>query len=130
VRFPGATHRHIYVGSQAAAERVLESVQEWIKKHLRLEVNATQSGVGKSWERKFLGFGLNREGQIEAAPESLERFKTKVRELWRSCQSKTSNQLRDAWRQYVRGWWGYYRLAENGSADIFGHAFGCDGTSQ
>ena len=104
---------NIYVGSQAAAERVLESVQEWIKKHLRLEVNATKSGVGRSWERKFLGFRLNREGQIEAAPESLERFKTKVRELWRSCQSRSSNQLRDAWRQYVRGWWGYYRLAEN-----------------
>src|SRR5216684_4069910 len=42
-----------------------------------------------------------------------ERVLEKVRELWRSCQSKTSNQLRDAWRQYVRGWWGYYRLAEN-----------------
>jgi len=104
---------NIYVGSQAAAERVLESVREWINKHLRLEVNATKSGVGRTWERKFLGFRLNRARQIEAAPESLERFKTKVRELWRSCQSKTSNQLRDAWRQYVRGWWGYYRLAEN-----------------
>ena len=110
---------NIYVGSQAAAERVLESVQEWITKHLRLEVNATKSGVGRSWERKFLGFRLNREGQIEAAPESLERFKTKVRELWRSCQSRTSNQLRDAWRQYIRGWWGYYRLTEN-RRSIFG----------
>ena len=23
------------------------------------------------------------------------------------------HQLRDAWRQYLSGWWGYYRLAEN-----------------
>jgi len=104
---------NIYVGSEAAAERVLESVQGWIEKHLRLKVNASKSGVGRSWERKFLGFRLNREGQIEAAPESVERFKTKVREMWRSGQSRTSNQLRNAWRQYVRGWWGYYRLAEN-----------------
>lgn len=104
---------NIYVGSQRAAERVMESVQGWIKKQLRLEVNATKSGIGRTWERKFLGFRLNRERQIEAAPESLERFKTKVREKWRSCQSRTSNQLRDAWRQYVRGWWGYYRLTEN-----------------
>jgi group II intron reverse transcriptase/maturase len=104
---------NIYVGSQAAAERVMESVQEWIEKRLRLQVNAKKSGTGRSWERKFLGFRLNRERQIEAAPESLERFKAKVREKWRSCQSRTSNQLRDAWRQYVRGWWGYYRLAEN-----------------
>ena len=91
----------------------MESVQGWIEKHLRLQVNAAKSGVGRTWERKFLGFRLNRARQIEAAPESLKRFKTKVRELWRSCQSRTSNQLRDAWRQYVRGWWGYYQLAGN-----------------
>ena len=104
---------NIYVGSQAAAERVMESIQEWIEKHLRLQVNAAKSGVGRVWERKFLGFRLNRARQIEAAPESLERFKAKVREKWRSCQSRTSNQLRDGWRQYVRGWWEYYQLADN-----------------
>jgi group II intron reverse transcriptase/maturase len=104
---------NIYVGSQAAGERVKESVQGWIEEHLRLQVNATKSGVGRPWERKFLGFRLNRERQIEVSPESVERFKAKVREKWRSCQSLTSNQLRDRWRQYVRGWWGYYRLAEN-----------------
>jgi len=104
---------NIYVGSQAAAERVRESIQGWIEKHLRLQVNAAKSGVGRTWERKFLGFRLNRAKQIEAAPESLERFRAKVRELWRSCQSRTSNQLREAWQQYLRGWWGYYRLAEH-----------------
>ena len=104
---------NIYVGSQAAAERVLESIREWIEKHLRLQLNATKSGTGRPWERKFLGFRVNRERQIEVAPESLEKFKAKVREKWRSCQSRTSNQLRDAWRQYIRGWWGYYQLAEN-----------------
>jgi len=104
---------NIYVGSQTAAERVLESIREWIQTHLRLQVNAAKSGVGRTWERKFLGFRLNRERQIEVAPESIERFKTKVRELWRSCQSRTSKQLRDAWRQYVQGWWAYYQQAEN-----------------
>ena len=59
------------------------------------------------------GVRLNREQQIEAAPESLELFKARVREKCRSCQSRTSKQLRDAWRRYIRGWWGYYRLAEN-----------------
>lgn len=104
---------NIYVSSPAAGERAMQSIQGWIEKHLRLQVNASKSGVGRSWERKFLGFRLNREQQIEAAPETLERFKAKVREKWRSCQSLTSNQLRDGWRQYIRGWWGYYQLAEN-----------------
>ena len=103
---------NIYVGSQAAAERTLTSVQSWIEKHLRLKVNAAKSGTGKVWERKFLGFRLDRNGRIGVAPESLARFKAKVREMWRSNQSRTSNQLRDAWARYVRGWWGYFRLAE------------------
>src|SRR5215472_3739835 len=71
---------NIYVASQAAAERVLESIGGWIERHLRLQLNATKSGTGRPWERKFLGFRLNRKDQIEAAPASLEKFKTKVRE--------------------------------------------------
>lgn len=102
---------NIYVGSQAAAERTLVSVQGWIEKHLRLKVNAAKSGTGRVWERKFLGFRLDRRKRIEIAPESVERFKTRVRELWNARRSRTSNQLRDEWNRYVRGWWGYYRLA-------------------
>jgi RNA-directed DNA polymerase len=103
---------NIYVGSQAAAERTLDSIRNWIEKHLRLKVNAAKSGTGRVWERKFLGFRLDREKRIGVAPESVERFKAKVREMWRDNQSRSSNQLRDAWSRYVRGWWGYYRLAE------------------
>ena len=82
------------------------------------EASATAAECHQERDRTALGaevsgFRVNRESQIEVAPESLERFRTKVREKWRSCQSRTSQQLRDAWRQYIRGWWGYYRLAEN-----------------
>jgi group II intron reverse transcriptase/maturase len=104
---------NVYVSSQAAAERTLASIQGWIEKHLRLKVNEAKSGTGRVWERKFLGFRLNRKLQIGIAPESIERFKAKVRELWRSCQSKTSNELRDAWRSFIRGWWGYFQLVED-----------------
>jgi RNA-directed DNA polymerase len=103
---------NIYVGSQAAAERTLTSVRDWMEQHLRLKVNAAKSGTGKVWERKFLGFRLDRKKRIGIAPESLERFKAKVRELWDGRRSCNSNQLRDDWSRYVRGWWGYFRLAE------------------
>jgi group II intron reverse transcriptase/maturase len=103
---------NIYVGSEAAAKRVLTGITTWIGKHLRLKVNEAKSGAGRPWERKFLGFRLNRQGQLEAAPESVERFKRKVREIWCGNRSVTSRQLRDEWRRYVRGWWGYYRLTE------------------
>lgn len=103
---------NVYVSSQPAAERTLVSLQAWIEKHLRLQVNAAKSGTGRVWERKFLGFRLDRGKRIGVAPESIERFKTKVRELWCARQSRTSEQLRDAWQRYVRGWWNYFRLAE------------------
>lgn len=82
-----------------------------MEKHLRLKINAAKSGTGSVWERKFLGFRLDRGKRIGVAPESIERFKAKVREMWRGNQSQTSNQLRDNWGRYVRGWWGYFRLA-------------------
>ena len=103
---------NVYVSSEAAAKRVLAGIQNWIEKRLRLEVNEAKSGAGRPWERKFLGFRINRQGQREVAPQSVERFQQKVREIWRSCRSVTSRELRDEWRRYIVGWWGYYRLAE------------------
>lgn len=103
---------NIYVGSEAAANRLLKTLPVWIEKHLRLKVNASKSGVGRTWERKFLGFRITREGQIEVSPESLQRLKQKVCWLWRSCQSRSSQELRDRWKRYIQGWWNYYDLAE------------------
>jgi RNA-directed DNA polymerase len=103
---------NIYVGSRRAAERVLAGISQWIKRELRLEVNASKSGVGRPWERKFLGFRINPAGKIEAAPQSVERFKDQVREKWRSCQSLSSVKLRDRWCAYLHGWWAYFGLAE------------------
>jgi group II intron reverse transcriptase/maturase len=103
---------NIYVGSEAAARRVLERTVQWLEKKLRLKVNAEKTGVGRPWERKFLGFTINREGRIEPAQRSIERLKQKVRELWRSSQPVSSVMLRDRWRAFIQGWWGYYRLSE------------------
>src|SRR6266404_3817176 len=68
---PVCRYCNIYVGSQAAAERTLVSIQAWIEKHLRLQVNAAKSGTGRVWERKFLGFRLDRKKRIGIAPVSL-----------------------------------------------------------
>lgn len=104
---------NIYVSSERAAQRVLVSITTWIKEQLRLEVNAAKSGTGRPWERKFLGFRINQKGEIEAAPQSIDKYRTKVRELWQSCQSVSSETLRNAWRAFIVGWWNYFRLAED-----------------
>jgi RNA-directed DNA polymerase len=79
VRFPRATHRNVYVGSEATANRLIRTLPKWIEKHLRLRVNASKSGIGRTWERGFLGFRITREGKIEVAPDRLERFRVRVR---------------------------------------------------
>ena len=104
---------NIYVVGEAAAKRVIEGIGNWIETKLRLEVNKTKSGAGRPWERKFLGFRINQRKQREVSKESVQRFKKKVREIWRDGRGATSKQLLDEWRRYVIGWWGYYRLAED-----------------
>jgi group II intron reverse transcriptase/maturase len=102
----------VYVGSEASANRLIESLPKWVEKRLRLKVNASKSGIGRTWQRQYLGFRITREGQIEAAPERLFRHQNRVRLIFDARQNGTSNQLRDQWRRYIRGWWNYYRLAE------------------
>ena len=55
------------MSSEAAAKRVLAGIGNWIEKHLRLQVNEAKSGARRPWERKFLGFRINRRGQREVA---------------------------------------------------------------
>jgi hypothetical protein len=76
-------------------------------------VSPTKSGTGRPWERKFLGFVILITLLIGIAPKSLARFEDRTRELWDARQSLTSAELRDQWRDYLRGWWAYYRLAED-----------------
>lgn len=102
----------IYVGSEAAAGRVLASIRRWIETQLRLASECVQERDGPGVGTEFLGFRINREGKIEVAPESLKRFKAKVRELWRANQSRTSRELRDRWKRCVQGWWSYFQRAE------------------
>ncbi len=104
---------NIYVGSEKAAQRVLERVSRFVEKKLKLEVSASKSGVDRPWKRKFLGFRISPEGMIEVSEKAIERFRQKTRELWSEHQSKTSVELRDQWRKDIRGWWEYYRLGEN-----------------
>lgn len=103
----------IFVSSERSAQRVLESITQWIAKHLKLSVNAKKSGTGRPWDSQFLGFRINRKHEITIAPKNIDRYKAKVRKLWGAKQSLTSQQLVKQWRQYSLGWWNYFKLAGN-----------------
>jgi RNA-directed DNA polymerase len=102
----------IFCSSERSAARVAKSVIAWIERELKLPVNRDKSGHGPSERTSLLGFRLEQDGTIRLAPKSVERLKAKVRELWDARQSLTSEELRDQWRRYIEGWWGYFRLTE------------------
>jgi group II intron reverse transcriptase/maturase len=103
---------NIYVSSQKAAQRVMEVISQWISRRLKLEVNTEKSGTGRVWERKFLGFTLTAALLIAISTQAIAKFKDEVRSKWDARQSLSSEQLRDNWGNYQRGWWAYYRKAE------------------
>ncbi len=75
VRF--ADDANIYVRSERAGKRVMETVTRFLMKRLRLKVNEEKSAVARPWERKFLGFSLTRSEapRRKIAPKAVERFK-------------------------------------------------------
>jgi len=102
---------NIYVGSRKAAERVFTSVVAWIERYLKVPVNRDKSDSGRPWERQFLGYQPTENGELKPAPKSLERLKDEVRKRFSGRTSQTSQELRDRWLQYIRGWCNYFALA-------------------
>ena len=110
VRFRGATHRNIYVGSERAGQRVMESVTHFITQRLKLKVNQTKSAVARPWERKFLGFSFTREREPRRriAPKAIARFQERIRELTCRTRGISLPQMVKEITTYLRGWLAYF----------------------
>src|SRR5437016_9952097 len=74
---------NIYVRSEKAGQRVMESVKRFITKRLKLKVNEAKSAVARPQERKFLGFSFTAGPEVKrvVAPKAIERFKDRIREI-------------------------------------------------
>jgi RNA-directed DNA polymerase len=87
---------NIYVGSERAGQRVMESVTRFITQKLKLKVNEAKSAVARPQERKFLGFSFTAGPEVKRiiAPKALDRFKQRIREITRRAKGismKTTN---------------------------------------
>src|SRR3954447_1719117 len=76
---------NVYVRSERAGQRVMESVTQFITQKLKLKVNEAKSAVARPQERKFLGFSFSAGPAAKRviAPKALDRFKRRVREITR-----------------------------------------------
>jgi len=117
VKLLGPTHRNIYVRSQRAGKRVMESVTGFITKKLKLRVNSEKSAVARPWERKFLGLSFTLKGPHRRciAPKSLARFKDRVREITRRTRGVSLQGMVDELNLYLRGWHGYFGFCQTSS---------------
>jgi RNA-directed DNA polymerase len=108
---------NIYVRSERAGQRVMESVTRFITGRLKLKVNQTKSAVARPQERKFLGFSFtnHREPKRRIAPKARERFRHKVRELTRRTRGVSLQMMIRKLSQYLLGWRGYFGLCQTPS---------------
>ena len=108
---------NIYVRSERAGQRVMESVKRFITTKLKLKVNESKSAVAKPQERKFLGFSFTSEPEPRRtiAPKAIQRFKERVREITRKAKGASMEQMMEALAHYVRGWRGYFGFCETPS---------------
>jgi Reverse transcriptase (RNA-dependent DNA polymerase) len=100
-RFVGyADDCNIYVRSERAGKRVMESITGYITRKLKLKVNGEKSAVARPWERKFLGFSFTsaKEPKRRIAPKALERFKKRVRDLAQRTRGVSLEQMVAEWR--------------------------------
>lgn len=107
-----ADDTNIYVKSQKAGERVMESIKLFLNKRLKLKTNEKKSKVAPSSECKFLGYKVTEEGKLTIANESIKRLKDKVREITKRNGGKGLEEVIQTLNKKLIGWIGYFKLTE------------------
>jgi RNA-directed DNA polymerase len=109
-----ADDSNIYVRSERAGQRVMESVTQFITQKLKLKVNEAKSAVAQPQERKFLGFTFTAGPEVKRAiaPKALERFKRRIREITRRAKSVSIESTIAKLAPYMRGWRSYFGFCE------------------
>jgi len=102
---------NIYVRSQEAGERVMESVSNFIESKLKLIVNKEKSRVCKVNQTNFLGYTIQKDGNLSIAKKSIDRFKEKVRKITKRNRGVKFEQVIAELIPVMRGWLNYFRHA-------------------
>src|SRR6202051_4738648 len=105
---------NIYVRSERAGQRVMESITRFITQKLKLRVNEAKSAVARPQERKFLGFSFTTGPDIKRriAPKSLERFKRRIRDITQRVKGVSMKTTMEKLAPYMRGWRNYFGFCE------------------
>jgi RNA-directed DNA polymerase len=109
-----ADDSNIYLKSQRAGHRVMESITTFLKVRLKLQVNLQKSAVDLSDKRKFLGFNLyHYQERIRIAPEAIQRCKRKIQEITARSNGQTITNRILKLNIYLRGWIQYFSVSDS-----------------
>lgn len=108
---------NIYVRSERAGKRVMDSVTRFIMRKLRLKVNDSKSAVDSPENRHFLGFSLRYHPQTEKVEVLLskrtrERAYAKLCELIPRNWGNTIESCIMRLNRYLKGWIGFFGICD------------------
>ena len=106
----------IFVKSEKAANRVMESIVRFIEKKLGLIVNVEKSKISRPKDLKFLGFGYyydakNEKYQVKPHPVSIQKFQRKLRKLTKRNWSVPLDFRILKLKQVILGWVNFFRIS-------------------
>ncbi len=102
---------NIFVGSQKAANRVMQGVGHFIESKMKLEVNRKKSKVAISKYVKFLGMTIIA-GTVAISAVSMRRAMAKVKELTPRGTHLALESAIARINEWYMGWSGYYRMTQ------------------
>ena len=105
---------NVYVESEKAGHRVMQSLTAFLWKHLKLKVNQDKSAVARPWKRKFLGYSMTAEGKprIRISPEAVKRLRGKLKAAFRAGRGRSLKRIIIDLTPQLRGWAAYFCLCE------------------
>ncbi len=104
---------NIFVKSQRAGERIMQSVTRYLRESLRLTVNAQKSAVDRPRNRKFLGFTVTRKDtRIKVADSAIRKLKDKVRDLTRRTRGHRLSDIVQELKTALTGWKACFGITE------------------
>lgn len=104
----------IYVKSERAAQRVVQSLIKYIENELHLKVNREKTKISEPRESYLLGFSFyqyNQRYQVRIHQKPVQRVKAKCRHLTRSSDPTPEYVTLAKLANVIRGWVNYFSLA-------------------
>lgn len=106
---------NIYVRSEKAGKRVMESLVRFIEGRLRLKVNREKSAVARPETRHFLGFSLESDIEKDAvnvrlSEKSRQKIDARIQELTPRNWGKALDDCITQVNAYLKGWVEYFKV--------------------